>query len=231
MHSLLLLNGSPRGPRSNSLKMLLHLAEGWQQAGGAVPEVLHLARAADFARAVEMFPRTDTVLMGMPLYADAMPALVKGYLEAVATGGVPVTCVTDTRITVLAFLVQSGFSEPLHSRPLERYWEKLASRMGCAYAGTVIYGGGEALQMRPERSYGKLWRQLRALGGQLATTGAFHAADLAAVAGRERFSPWAVKLAQWAFNLPVTQFYWNGQLKRNGAWELRFAAPYGDSAR
>ena len=44
MPSLLLLDGSPRGPRSNSMKMLARLAEGWEQAGGAPPQVLHLAR-------------------------------------------------------------------------------------------------------------------------------------------------------------------------------------------
>ena len=56
MNSLLLLNGSPRGERSNSMKMLAHVAEGWQRGGGAPPEVLHLARRAQFQRAVEAFP-------------------------------------------------------------------------------------------------------------------------------------------------------------------------------
>ncbi len=45
MSSLLLLNGSPRGPRSNSMRMLARLAEGWERAGGEAPEVLHLAQA------------------------------------------------------------------------------------------------------------------------------------------------------------------------------------------
>ena len=49
MHSLLLLNGSPRGPRSNSMKMLTRVGEGWQSAGGDKPEVLHLARQGDCA--------------------------------------------------------------------------------------------------------------------------------------------------------------------------------------
>jgi hypothetical protein len=48
MSSLLLLNGSPRGPRSNSMRMLDQVAAGWQGAGGEEPTVLHLQkRAAD----------------------------------------------------------------------------------------------------------------------------------------------------------------------------------------
>jgi hypothetical protein len=37
----------------------------------------------------------------------------------------------------------------------------------------------------------------------------------------------AIWFAGWVFKLPVAQFYWNGMLKKNGAWERRFAAPYG----
>jgi hypothetical protein len=33
-----------------------------------------------------------------------------------------------------------------------------------------------------------------------------------------------------ALRLPVAQFYWNQQLKKNGAWERRFDAPYSCAA-
>ncbi len=84
MNSLVLLNGSPRGERSNSMKMLKRVAEGWVRGGGAQPEVLHLVRRAQFQRAVEAFAGADVVLLGMPLYTDAMPAMVKAYIEALA---------------------------------------------------------------------------------------------------------------------------------------------------
>ena len=120
---LLLLDGSPRGARSNTMKMLARVAEGWAQAGGAAPEVLHLAHPADFERAVAAFAEAETVLLGMPLYTDAMPALVMAWIEALA----PRVGQANPR---LGFLVQSGFPEALHSRPLERYLEKLARRLG-----------------------------------------------------------------------------------------------------
>ena len=229
MNSLLLLNGSPRGERSNSMKMLARVAEGWQQAGGAAPEILHLVRRPQFARAVEAFAGVDTVLLGTPLYTDAMPALVKAYIEALAprveiarAGG------TNPR---LAFLVQSGFPEARHSRPLERYLEKLSLRLGSPYAGTIVRGGGESLQMMPDAANRKLWAQLRTLGEQLARNGRFGAAELNAVAGIEKFPPFAAAIVSVACKVPAVQFYWNGLLKKNGAWQRRFAAPYGPAFR
>jgi hypothetical protein len=161
----------------------------------------------------------------MPLYTDAMPAQVKAYIEALAprveiaqSGGAN---------PMLAFLVQSGFPEAAHSRTLERYLAKLARRLGSQYAGTIVRGGGESLQAMPEQANRKLWARLEALGEQLARAGHFGAAELKAVAGIERFSRFGVFLASLACRIPAIQFYWNGQLRKNDAWERRFAAPYG----
>ena len=229
MNSLLLLNGSPRGERSNSMKMLARVAEGWQRGGGSSPEVLHLARREQFQRAVEAFATADVVLLGTPLYTDAMPALVKSYIEAL----VPRAAVARAGGTnpTLAFLVQSGFPEAAHSRPLERYLKKLALRLGSPYAGTIVHGGGEALQMMPDKANEKLWARLRVLGEQLARDGQFGAAELKAVAGVERYSRFAVELVSLVCKIPAIQFYWNGMLKKNGVWERRFVAPYGPAFR
>ena len=224
MNSLLLLNGSPRGPRSNSMRMLAHLAEGWKAAGGSEPVVLHLAIRADFQRAVGAFAEADTVVLGMPLYTDSMPGVVAEFIDAVSP---LVGRETNPR---LGFLVQSGFAEPLHSRGLERYLAKLAARLGSPYAGTIVRGGGESLQMMPDRALGKLFSQLGELGGQLERTGRFDPETLAKVAGRERFSPVRAGVMSLVVKVPAVQFYWNSQLKKNGAWEKRFDAPYAPPA-
>jgi hypothetical protein len=213
MRSLFLLNGSPRGERSNTMKMLARVGKGWEHGGGNTPETLHLARSAGFQRAVEAFSQADVVLLAMPLHTDSMPALVKTYIEAL----VPQAASHGVGNTTLAFLVQSGFPEALHSRPLERYLEKLARRLGSPYAGTIVRGGGESLQMMPDEANKKLWARLRTLGE--------------AVAGTERFSAFAAALASAVVKLPIVQFYWNSQLKKNGAWERRFDAPYGPAFR
>jgi hypothetical protein len=202
------------------MKMLTRVADGWTAAGGGTVETLHLARKADFERAVAAYSESDVVMLGMPLYTDAMPALVKSWIERL-----------EPRVGVsgnprIGFLVQSGFMEALHSRPLERYLAKLAKRLGGGYAGTIVRGEGEALQAMPDEASRKLWARLQLLGGQLATAGRFEAETLKQIAGLERMSPVVAALAGVAVKLPVAQFYWNGQLKENGAWDRRFAAPY-----
>jgi hypothetical protein len=209
------------------MKMLAQVAEGWERDGGQAPEVLHLAHRAEFERAVEAFARADMVLIGMPLYTDSMPAIVKAYIEALASR---VAVARDGGAKpALGFLVQSGFPEALHSRPLERYLEKLARRLGSPYAGTIVRPGGESLQVMPDKANEKLWARLRTLGGQLARNGRFGQTELKAVASVERFSALTAALVSAACRLPVMQHYWNSQLKKNGAWERRFAAPYGPS--
>ncbi len=225
MKSLLLLNGSPRGERSNSMKMLSRVAEGWVRGGGAPPEVLHIVRRVQFQRAIEAFAAADVVLLGMPLYTDAMPAIVMAFIEALAPRVVAARAGESN--PTLAFLVQGGFPEAAHSRPLERYLAKLAARLGSPYAGTMVRGGGEALQAMPEQANRKLWARLTILGEQLARDGRFGAAELKAVAGIERFSRFGVFLASLACRIPAIQFYWNSQLKKNGAWGQKFAAPHG----
>jgi hypothetical protein len=229
MNSLTLLNGSPRGERSNSMKMLARVAEGWERGGGQTPEVLHLARRTGFDRAVKAFGESDAVLLGMPLYTDAMPGIVKQYIEAIAPRVEVATA--GGRNPTLGFLVQSGFPEALHSRLLERYLEKLARRLGSPYGGTIVRGAGEAIHMMPDEASKKLWAHLRRLGEQLAQTGRFGEAELKAVAGTERFSAPAATLLSVALRLPAVQFMWNPQLKKNGTWERRFATPYAPALR
>ena len=195
MKSLLLLNGSPRGERSNSLRMLRRVAEGWQCATGTEPETLHLSHRKDFERALVTFATADAVLLGMPLYTDAMPALVKEYIEALASR-------VGQKNPTIGFLVQSGFPEARQSRPLERYLEKLAGRLKAPYAGTIVHGGGAALEGMPEHKAEKIWKPLRMLGKQLAREGHFQAVALNVVAGREQFTKLEITLFGLARLLP-----------------------------
>lgn len=226
MRSLLVLNGSPRGPRSNSMRLLTPVIEGWKSGGEPEREILHLARPLEFESAIARFFKVDTVLLGTPLYTDAMPSLVKYYIEALAQrlkSG-------DEGKPTLGFLVQSGFEEAMHSRPLERYFEKLARRLGSPYAGTVVRGCGWSLQLMPEDENRTLVTHLRVLGEQLARDGRFSDTELRLVAGTEHFSPTAATWLSLAFSQPdaIPNTYWDRAMQKNAAWELRYATPYRD---
>jgi hypothetical protein len=225
MNLLVLLNGSPRGERSNTHKMLRRIAQGWERGGGNVAKIFHLAQPGEIARAIQDFETCQAMVLGMPLYTDSMPALVLDFLDA----WMPVALDRKRAGTMpmLGFLVQSGFPEALHSRPLERYWKKLATRLEANYAGTIVRGSGESLQAMPDIACKKLWEQLQSLGEQLAGGQSFSPEILRRIAGRERFSGGMALLMRFVIRLPMAQFYWRSMMKKNGTRKCHSAASYG----
>jgi hypothetical protein len=212
-------NGSPRGQRGNTEVFVQHLIRGFESGEANSSEVFYLNHVRDTERHVQAFSEAELVLLAFPLYTDAMPAQVKTFIEALEP-----LCDREGNPD-LAFLVQSGFPEALHSRHVERYLVKLSARLGCRYVGTIVKGGGEGARLAPD-SYSKPFEILRQLGVMLGETGTFDEALLKELAKPERFP----KLLAPAFKLflktKMARSYWDNQLKENGAYEDRFARPY-----
>jgi hypothetical protein len=215
---LTVFNGSPRGQRGNTEVLLNHLITGWEMGGEHSHERHYMRRVADAGRFVDAFDQAECVLIAFPLYTDAMPGIVKTFVESLAPlcgrqGNPP-----------LAFLVQSGFPEAVHSRYVERYLEKLARRLGSPYLGTIVKGGCEGARMMPDES--KLFVSLQQIGATWGRTGAPNGELLAALAKPERFPRWLGPLFQILLKTKLGRQYWDQQLKESGAYERRFARPY-----
>ena len=206
---LLALNGSPRGPKSNTRFLTDEFLRGFAVTSANQAETLDIARPSDREKALAAFWNSDAVLLGFPLYTDAMPGLVKEFLEQVATLPRP-----DRRPT-LVFLVQSGFPEATHTAPVARYLERLASRLGCACAGVVRRGNVEGIRR------GILGR-FRGLGESFGRTGRLDPQALRELAGRERIPRFALRLVCWWSRV----MFWDRELKANHAYGKRFDVPY-----
>jgi multimeric flavodoxin WrbA len=217
---LTLFNGSPRGAKGNTPVMLEQVAKGFTAAGGAVTETFHLVRQNDLDRYRDAFAAAEAVLVGFPLYTDAMPGIVKTFIEALeplrGRNGNP----------AIGFVMQSGFPESTHLRHVERYLAKLAARLGSPYLGALIKGGGEGIRLMPENMNRKLFDQLFALGQGLRTTGQFTPDAVRKLAGRERYPAYLVPLFKVLAKTPLLATYWDNQLKENGVYEQRFAQPF-----
>lgn len=216
---LTVFNGSPRTRTSNTGLLLDHLLAGFTANGGEVDGHHYLAQPARRRRQVEAFAAAETALIAFPLYVDAMPAPVKEFIEALA----PLAGRADN--PGLLFLVQSGFPEACHSRPVEAWLERFARRMNAPYLGTIVKGGAEGIRERPAAMQKNIYRPFHDLGVALARTAALDPRLLAAIAGRERYAPLALKvLAPLMMRLGIG--WWDRQLRENGAYERRDAAPY-----
>jgi hypothetical protein len=182
--------------------------------------MVHLARVKETDNAVEAFSRADCAWIGFPLYTDAMPGVMKHFIEALE----PLAGCKDN--PPLGFLVQSGFPEGLHSRYIERYLEKLATRLGCAYLGTIVKGNGEAVRAMPTEAQKGLFGNLQSLGAGLAREGKLDPKILARIASPERFPVYLAPIFRIFLKLPLSHFYFDGMLKKNGAYDRRFDRPF-----
>jgi multimeric flavodoxin WrbA len=220
---LTVFNGSPRGLKSNTALLLSKFLEGYSRNGPRSFRVHQLNLRKDEAQFVEAFQKAECVLIGFPLYTDAMPATVKRFIEALEP-----FCEKENN-PPLGFLVQSGFPEAAHSRHVERYLEKLARRLGSPYWGTIVKGAGEGIQVRPEQSTRKLFDTFADLGATFGETGVLDQELLSSLARPERYPAILGPVFKIFARLPIASFYLDQQLKENGVYEERFARPYAEN--
>ena len=217
---LTVFNGSPRGKRSNTKILLEHFINGFMTTDGNTYELAYLNRVKDSDKFIKSFQEAEQVLLVFPLYTDAMPAMVKTFIESLEP-----FCRGEGN-PAIGFIVHSGFPEATQSRYVERYLEKLTRRLGCKYTGTVIKGGTEGIQVQPPSMTRKLFKSFYELGKTFGKTGAFDKQIVLKLAKPERLT----KFQLWAFRLlskiGLTNSYWDSQLKKNNAYEKRFAKPY-----
>jgi NAD(P)H-dependent FMN reductase len=202
--------------------MLKQFGEGFASESGHSYEIHNLNRLKDHDQFVQTFTKAECVWLGFPLYTDAMPGMVKTFIEALA----PLCGRKDN--PPIGFLVQSGFPEALHSRHIERYLQKLAARLDAPYLGTIVKGGGEGVRMMLEKANTKLFEALQRLGREFARTGQLTPELLPVVAGVERYPVFLASVFKIFLRLPISRWYWDMQLKENGVFEERFARPYSD---
>jgi NAD(P)H-dependent FMN reductase len=217
---LTVFNGSPRGQKSNTKILLERFLQGFQETPGNSHEIYYLNRIRQAATFQQAFGQAGVALLAFPLYTDAMPGLVKAFIETLGT-----YC-TREHNPAIGFIVQSGFMEATHSRHVEKYLEKLSARLGSRYLGTVIKGGVEGIQVQPPGMTRKLFERFSLLGRAFGQTGRFDEAILRELAQPERLTKPMIVLLTLMGMTGLTNFYWNNQMKANNAFEKRFARPY-----
>jgi len=214
---LTVLNGSPRAEKSNTAILLGHFAEGFLETPGNVIDTIFLIRERPgFEKALKAFREEELILLAFPLYVDAMPGSVKDFIEALAP-------LKGTRPELtLMYLVQNGFPETCHNRPVARYLGKLTQRLGCRFGGAILKGGCEGLDVQPPFLVDKVFRLFREVGKDFGQAGMLNETLLAKLARPEHLTPENVSQI-----IPmVNSFLWDALLEKNGAKEKSFARPY-----
>ncbi len=236
---LTIFNGSPRGNTSNTRVILDAFLEGFMSTGGNSYEMSYLIHTEKREEQVEMFKNARHVLLAFPLYTDAMPFVVKSFIESLEP-----LC-NEKSNPDIGFIVQSGFPETVHSRSLERYLGKLALRLVCGYKGTVIRGGVETIKALPLLNIFQQWfckfsaltnfagvghlldkkkltHSFQELGREFGVSGKFDSDMVAAITEPDRIGAFGF----WAFKFVAHNLYWDLVLRKNNVYAERFARPY-----
>jgi NAD(P)H-dependent FMN reductase len=217
----LLLNGSPRGKDGNSRKLLMWIAQGLEQAGITAPPVVDLAPNPMRSEILQAFLDADEVVFAFPLYTDAMPGIVKAFFELLID--VDPVRLRDKR---MAFIIQSGFPEGIHTETLGNYLARVCERLGFRHLGTLRKGGIESIRMLPEKQVAKIQARFVAAGKELGENGNFSTELQTKMSGVRTYGIVMRSLLWLVIRTGLANFYWNTHLKKNGAFAKRFNAPY-----
>lgn len=214
-------NGSPRYKKSNSKILIEHFLEGMGEQYKVSTAIHYLAKTDNTKEHQKAFEDAENVLIVMPLYTDSMPGIVKHFIEQIALK-------RYTSNKNVGFIIQCGFPETIHLEALERYLKKLTTRLNCTYLGCIQKSGVEGIQIMPPFMTVKLYAQMQNLGKTFKETGKFDEIII-----QQLKKPYKISFARrimfyFGQVTGLNNFYWNMNLKKNGAFERRFAKPYGN---
>lgn len=217
---LTIFNGSPRARVSNTRILTDAFREGFSAAGGGPVETYYITGSASTETLVRAAAESDCVMLAFPLYVDSMPSGVKAFIEALEPLKGQMEGVR------FCFLVQSGFSEAVHSRGVERYLKRLTGKLGGTYLGTIIRGGANAIRDAQGNSKERALAPLRQLGESLARFGEMDADALSRLARPERLSAFMVFLLNVLDRTGILGLIWRKDFRENGTYDRRYDRPF-----
>ena len=133
MGKLLIVNGSPRAPRSNSQRYIEQFLPCWGETADQYTAL----------RGGPLSPEDCTdLLLVFPLYADGIPAVLMRTLKELAVW-------RGTARPRIHVLVNCGFLEPEQTRPAVEMVRFFCKRYGFPWGMALQIGSGEAILNTP----------------------------------------------------------------------------------
>ncbi len=217
---LSIINGSPRGKGSNSKILTDQFRKGFCSVESHCDIHEYFIKSSSYPELINALESSDFAIIIFPLYTDAMPGIVKRFIEEFTHYHL------KNHKLKLGFIVQSGFPEAIHSRYIEKYLDKLAKRLEIDYLGTVIKGGIEGIKIQPKWMTRKTMEMFYDLGQHMALDWEFNRDIMHRLAKPEHLSSLNILFYHFLMKTGLANYYWDQQLKQNHAYENRFAKPY-----
>lgn len=139
MAKILIVNASPRAPRSNSAKYAALFARACKKP----TEYVALPASGD-AGAVGSFDDCDALLLTFPLYADSIPVKLLRFLQSLAQTPIQ-------HKPAVSVLVNCGFLEHDQNNCAVRQIQLFCKEYGYTFGSVLKIGSGEAILDTPFR--------------------------------------------------------------------------------
>lgn len=188
MDSVLILNGSPRAPRSNSKRY----AQLFSEACPLETVYFDLIKTEQ-AKVLEAMEETSRVLLVFPLYVDGLPVVLLEFLKYLEEHP------PENRPT-LSVLINCGFLELEQNDIAVEMIRLFARKNGYPMGAVLKIGGGEAILDTPFRGFARA--KIRALARAVAKD-------------RERVMGVTMPLPKKLF-LKASSRYWEAYGRKNG---------------
>lgn len=218
--SLVILNGSPRGTKSNSSVIAGWFLEGYREEG--VP-ILNLNKIKHHEEYAELVHQYDRVMFVFPLYVDGMPGIVKNFFEVLAPFK------EQMRGKKVTYIIHSGFSKAIQCNSLERYLNRYSTIMGFTNHGIVVIPGSEGFRLMPPKMLHKKKNAMATLASNYKSDTPYEIKSLKTLRGKEKMSKQIAFALRILSKIGITNMYWNMELKKNNAFKKRYDAPYAKS--
>ena len=186
MHALI-INGSPRVKKlSNTDKILDSFCAGMAESGSTF-ERYEVSDRASWAKMRERFCHSENILIALPLFVECIPGLLLEFLETLAPELDDWRAFGNNEAKTISFILQSGFAEGVQLRCGEAYLEKLATRLGCEYGGTLVKGNNFSIRLSEGEARDKMTAPYREMGRIYGKEGSFFHDSCKAFTGPEVF--------------------------------------------
>ena len=214
---LVVVNGSPRGRKSNSDKIIEWPLSEMKLNVDLVYEKIYVVDSKERVKQMEVLKTAEYIIVIFPLYTDSMPGITKDFFEHMERNKEVLTG------KPISFIIHSGFPEACQSRNVEKYTEYFSKLLGMKYMGSIIMGGSEALTSAPESMFNKKIKAFKSIGRSISQYKEFDASDKIIISKPETLSKTEMFILK---HINIGNFFWNGLLKKNNAFEKRFDKPY-----
>jgi NAD(P)H-dependent FMN reductase len=212
---LVIINGSPRGRKSNSRVLTNWIAESIENTLD-IHEFFAI-ETKKYQAVINSITDDCSILIAFPLYTDSMPAILKQLLEAIEV-------IKGKRKNVrIYYIVQSGFTGANHCRFVEKYLVYYIKYMGYTYMGTAVSPAGEGLRLMPKFVTRNVKNKVKQLADNIKENEPYNKRILAKLTKREKPNFLFCTLVKSGH---FGNGYFKYMLRKNKVYDIRYNKPY-----